>query len=198
MSERVSSEVREQIVRHLPCGLLSPPTTLHTQVASGWRWVLGPTLRVRSSEQVVRARAKECQRNAPAQTKSFKVPRDTPGLVALGVRDPGSLPCTLAPCSCRKWRATARPYDALTALRVFGSGCFAFLYVPDVCFTALPVLPHACCTYGIPEGHLECSDGSPCSMYAVRVSVAFDVRRCVACLRLRGPTIGALRLRART
>ena len=140
-------------MRHLPCGLLSPPTTLHTQVASGWRWVLGPTLRVRSSEQVVRARAKECQRNAPAQTKSFKVPRDTPGLVALGVRDPGSLPCTLAPCSCRKWRATARPYDALTALRVFGSGCFAFLHVPDVCFTALPVLPHACCTYGIPEGH---------------------------------------------
>ena len=33
------------------------------------------------------------------------------------------------------------PPPLLTALRVFGSGCFAFLHVPDVCFTALPVVP---------------------------------------------------------
>ena len=32
---------------------------------------------------------------------------------------------------------------------------------------------HACCKSGIPEGHLECSDGIPCCMYAGRVSVAF-------------------------
>ena len=41
---------------------------------------------------------------------------------------------------CRRWRSTVRPYAALTALRFFGSGCFAFLHVSDVCFTASPVL----------------------------------------------------------
>ena len=87
-----------------------------------------------------------------------------------------------AVCVCRRWRSTARPYDALS----FDGFAFFWLWVfrvstraTDVSFTASPVLPHTCCMYGIPEGHLECSDGNPCSMYAVRVSVVF--RRSTLC-----------------